>query len=587
MVVHQVTQVDNVDGKICCGHKVWEPITNFIKMTGHPTGFRPSCIKYGNLVSKKFCVTCLADPTITKNTYAVHGFDNCKNHGGGKKCNFIDEKTNLQCDSPARPPFEKCVKHGGKRFCQEVLENDEICNGTIHDGHTVCISHGGFNNCENIINGKVCGKKRRGSLPNCADCFVSKICLCGTIHRSIGDLCYNCKYDGNIDGTLKKIYNQCLYNDETTNSGKSRDRLGKPFDFEFVKTLFLKQSGNCHWCNVELTTGKSTLDKISIDRIDSNLAHINENVVISCFLCNFSKGCMIDSDWKDLLNIIKGIKHKWDLSEYNSKAVTSTLSNIRGLNSKNLEKTTEKTVDVEWLYNRLQLQDFKCAITQLPFYYIDKKYFPLAPSIDRINSGLHTKDNCQLVCRFVNLGKNSFSDDDFLTAYIKRGFLLGDQLDLKVILNEKYSISKQTNKPVFSIDLNGKVDGYKSMADASRRLLMNAGNISDVIDNSVRSIRNKYWFSVDPRLVLPDKWKFIDGKYLNFNKTSVANFFDSIEKKVSYNYDKTYSLYCSFCQNINQTPSKQTYFSILLTKINLKAVPATKYKIKTIIFRNE
>ncbi len=43
------------------------------------------------------------------------------------------------------------------------------------------------------------------------------------------------------------------------------------------------------------------------------------------------------------------------------------------------------------------------------------KYFPLTPSIDRIdNSKLHTAENCQLVCLAVQLGSNAASVDDTL-----------------------------------------------------------------------------------------------------------------------------------------------------------------------------
>ena len=76
---------------------------------------------------------------------------------------------------------------------------------------------------------------------------------------------------------------------------------------------------------------------------------------------------------------------------------------------------TLTTGDVKHL---LKSQDYKCAITGLPLINSTVPYFPLKPSVDRIdNTGTHNIENCQIIIMAVNLGKNN-RDNDAVKAYL-------------------------------------------------------------------------------------------------------------------------------------------------------------------------
>lgn len=74
-------------------------------------------------------------------------------------------------------------------------------------------------------------------------------------------------------------------------------------------------------------------------------------------------------------------------------------------------------LDEEWLIAELERQDYRCAVTGIPFQAerIDgKRVNPFAPSIDRIDcSGGYTKDNIRLVLTSVNLALSDFGLDHF------------------------------------------------------------------------------------------------------------------------------------------------------------------------------
>lgn len=63
------------------------------------------------------------------------------------------------------------------------------------------------------------------------------------------------------------------------------------------------------------------------------------------------------------------------------------------------------------IYELLREQDFKCAITKISF--LNHLNPLLRPSIDRIDSNIgYRKENCQIVLRFINLGKNKHSQEE-------------------------------------------------------------------------------------------------------------------------------------------------------------------------------
>lgn len=73
-------------------------------------------------------------------------------------------------------------------------------------------------------------------------------------------------------------------------------------------------------------------------------------------------------------------------------------------------KKIDFNITTEWLDKKLH---GSCEATGLPFVFGEPNS-PWLPSIDRIDaSGGYTMDNCRVVVKLFNLGRNMYSDDDF------------------------------------------------------------------------------------------------------------------------------------------------------------------------------
>jgi len=96
----------------------------------------------------------------------------------------------------------------------------------------------------------------------------------------------------------EKVKLQRLNNEETEKfiywDSRNRDKkLGLDNDLtkEFIKTLISKP---CSYC-------KGTTDRMSIDRVDNSVGHIQTNVVGCCISCNLLRGNLPYEAWKLLV----------------------------------------------------------------------------------------------------------------------------------------------------------------------------------------------------------------------------------------------------------------------------------------------
>lgn len=71
-------------------------------------------------------------------------------------------------------------------------------------------------------------------------------------------------------------------------------------------------------------------------------------------------------------------------------------------------------IDHEWMVRKLEEQDYRCALTYLPFSSVGGNRNPFAPSVDRIDSRRgYSRDNVRLVLLSVNLALNDFGREHF------------------------------------------------------------------------------------------------------------------------------------------------------------------------------
>ena len=91
---------------------------------------------------------------------------------------------------------------------------------------------------------------------------------------------------------------------------------------------------------------------------------------------------------------------------------------LKGARKRAKAKSMQYDLDIIWLTNLFKEQNNKCLLTGLDFNIPTNrngsKAHPLAPSLDRINSGEgYTKINTRLVCVAINYGMNEFGEDIF------------------------------------------------------------------------------------------------------------------------------------------------------------------------------
>lgn len=195
---------------------------------------------------------------------------------------------------------------------------------------------------------------------------------------------------------------------------KIKDRVCN-LTIDYLNSLLIDQNIQCYYCNHELLVevGTKNLAQISVDRIDNNLGHIIGNCVISCLFCNMAKHETKIEYYEDFITVLKygmtkAIEHKYNDYEESKYLITAALSQSFNYDAKKTEQPIQLLKkDLEEM---LKKQNYRCAITGIPFMNLHINKFPFKMSLDRIDSSkLHTLDNCHFVCLGIQYGKNDKS----------------------------------------------------------------------------------------------------------------------------------------------------------------------------------
>lgn len=206
-----------------------------------------------------------------------------------------------------------------------------------------------------------------------------------------------------FDGFLTKIICRCKYNDEIKNFKCDLDK-------DYIINLKELQNNLCYFCKNELIYERDSkqLNQASIDRIDNNLGHIKGNVHLTCIFCNHAKNINTNKTYKSFIDWLIG---KEVINKENYKTDNRYLSKLCD-SSKYYDKKKFNENDANKIISKNEIQELiveqnnKCSITGLPLIPCLTNYFPLKPSVDRLdNKKGHTKDNCQIVCLAIQHGK--------------------------------------------------------------------------------------------------------------------------------------------------------------------------------------
>ena len=200
---------------------------------------------------------------------------------------------------------------------------------------------------------------------------------------------------------------------------------------------FNEQIGCCHWCNCELEcpkvngTYQDNYNQPSLDRIDnSNKKHTIDNINITCVMCNIMRGETEYDIFTDIIKILKGETNILDLTEH---GFINKLSDKRFT----IKRVKEKIIPDN-------LRELFCPITNFPIYLGKNNHYPLLPSWDRkVNNDEngnkldHNDENIQMVCAFMNMGRNKINRiEDFIDIFNNK--FPNRIKDIKVIYPEDY-----------------------------------------------------------------------------------------------------------------------------------------------------
>jgi len=389
MVKHK--EINGVEKKHCgtCKSKKWKTLDEFGNDKSTRDKKKHNCKSCRNSW-KKQCEF----PECT--TYAVHNYKCCKRHGGGKKCKL--------CDTSARNKSDYCVKHNPEKCIIDGCKNKQISD------NNTCLLHTEKKHCK--YNG--CKKSKchnmNGYCKNHGPKIYCKKDNCNKIQKQYG-YC-NEHYCGDDIEKCAKIL-LIRYKKQDKKKKKETTLTAQDIINKF------KKNENCHWCKNKLKVqcgGKFYLEKITIDRIDNNNPHTNNNCVLSCLFCNFAKSACKEEIWEEVINILNGNVNEIDFTKYEMDMRICR----RGANEAKKEIYKNK-VDTLWIYNQLINNKWKCMLTGLPLYPSTEKYFPWDISTDRIDgSKRHIKDNCIITTFFINLGKNRIPNEEFKIWFKKR-----------------------------------------------------------------------------------------------------------------------------------------------------------------------
>ena len=195
---------------------------------------------------------------------------------------------------------------------------------------------------------------------------------------------------------------------------------------DHIKELLLNQNNKCYYCtyNLDLEVGESKLSQLSIDRMDSYINHIIGNCVMSCLFCNHAKNSATIKDYQNFISVLKDISKFDDIKQQyvDIKENPNMFYRMRSnAYYSDLDKFgTAQLISTKEIKDLLIKQDYKCAITGIPFMNLDISRFSFKMSLDRIdNSKDHSIDNCQLVCLAIQYGRNDKTVEE-VKAYIEK-----------------------------------------------------------------------------------------------------------------------------------------------------------------------
>jgi archaellum component FlaC len=239
--------------------------------------------------------------------------------------------------------------------------------------------------------------------------------------------CKTCSRENNVkrrkNHSIEQIIQEMITSAKHT--GKRRENNGRSecgvidLSVEFILALRDAQSNKCALSNRELGWGVSALyhTKSSIDRIDSNLGYVRDNVQLVCAYANIAKSDMTDGEFKTFVQEVYNKEPSYTSKEcdipdtkYIRKLVKTSKSSSKKRGNSGRTDASENTITVEDVIAKSVSQNHKCCYTGHNLWNSKER-----PSIDRIDSNFgYVPSNIQLVTFKANVAKNDMTHEEFM-----------------------------------------------------------------------------------------------------------------------------------------------------------------------------
>jgi hypothetical protein len=265
---------------------------------------------------------------------------------------------------------------------------------------------------------------------------------------------------------------------------------------------------SCVYCGLgNLLIDSDTTNNPSILTIDAKIPgeHTINNIVCCCLFCNRMKHTMDYIDWMELLNFLKGTTDILDYSDKSYVSINDSVSklhrfkpwNTLNLENKELfqEKNSSKSHFLE-LYNSQNRRDSLFNLFPLVLFDRNNK---LNVSCDKIDCNDNAK--YQLIPLFLNLAKNTLSNQELLEEFKKRSFLLNLE-NKKIILPENYNknsifinkliLNKRVGKGHNGMKRSAQVKKNISESKKGKNLGVNSSRSRKIVCIDTNNIRTIY-----------------------------------------------------------------------------------------------
>lgn len=177
---------------------------------------------------------------------------------------------------------------------------------------------------------------------------------------------------------------------------------------DFINDLLLRSDYKCCVTGLKLVHDIS-LYSMSIDRINSNIGHIINNIQLVNRGINLAKNNASNDDLFEFISCLKGKEFK--PIKFSRDYISTMIRNIK-------LKDNKCNIDTDYVINMFNGQNGKCKLTGINM--ASYKHPMMSCSIDRIDNKIgHVIGNIQLVLKCINRAKGA-NNDDIISEWISK-----------------------------------------------------------------------------------------------------------------------------------------------------------------------